>query len=72
MLVDKLDLLVPLEQDAEIVKTSHEALQPHPVREKDRQRRPGLPDPLQEGILEIPSALRGHIAFPKHTPMRRC
>jgi hypothetical protein len=53
MLVDKLRLTFALQQNAEIVEPSHNALKLNAIHEKDGQRGFGPSDSVQEGILEI-------------------
>ena len=63
VLIDQLRVPVAPEQDAEIVKPGHEALQFHPINQKNRHRRLRLSDMIQERILEVLRLLGCHSYF---------
>src|ERR1700723_3411879 len=63
VLIDQLRMSVAPEQNTEIIEPSHETLQFHPVNEKNRDRRLGLPYVIQERILEVLRLLGCHSCF---------
>src|SRR4029079_7068742 len=52
VLVDELRMSVAAEQDAEIVEPGHDALQLHPIHEKDRQRSLVLANMIEKSVLK--------------------
>jgi len=51
VLIDELRVTVAAQQDAEVVKPRHDALQLHAVDQKDRERRLVPAHMVQEGVL---------------------
>ena len=59
MLVDKLHMLVALEQYREIVEPGDHPLQFHSVHQKHSDRRMGFADVVKEKLLKVPALIVG-------------
>src|SRR5687767_15984732 len=60
MLVYKLRMSIPSQQDAKIIEPGHHTLQLDPIDEKDRQRRFVLADVIEKGVLQVLCAFGRH------------
>jgi hypothetical protein len=53
VLVDKLRMVVPAQQNAEIIEPGYDALEFHPIHQKNRYRQLVLSDVIEKYILKI-------------------
>jgi hypothetical protein len=53
VLIDKLRMVVPAQQNAEIIEPGYDALEFHPVHQKYRYRQLVLSDVIQKYVLQI-------------------
>ncbi len=63
MLVDKLHMLVALQQDREIVKPGDDALQLHTVHKEHGHRRMGFAYIVEEQFLKVSALIVGHLVL---------
>jgi hypothetical protein len=62
MLVDKLHMLVTLQQDREIIKPGNDTLEFHSVDEKHGDGCVGFADIVQKQFLKVPALIVGHLS----------
>src|SRR5690242_19477327 len=60
VLVDELGVPISSQQHAEIIEPGHDPLQLHAVHQEDRERRFTFSDVIEEGVLQILSAVGCH------------